>query len=116
MCGAFQGLRPERAALRGRCLRWGPWRGPGAPPPAGGTAYLAEGIKEKELLEALVWRGKLTAVEAALETSHSVEEADLMLCELAVRGHLEVSLEQAGVLLLGARRSPMRDVGHQQAS
>jgi hypothetical protein len=108
LCGAFQGLRPERAALRGRCLRWGPWRG--------GTAYLAEGIKEKELLEALVWRGKQTAVEAALETSLSVEEADLMLCELAVRGHLEVSLEQAGVLLLGARRSPMRDVGHQQAS
>ena len=101
--GGPQGQVPERGPVAGA---WG----------TGGTAYLAEGIKEKELLEALVRRGKLTAVEAALETSLSVEEADLMLCELAVRGHLEVSLEQAGVLLHGVRRSPIRDVGHQQAS
>jgi capsular polysaccharide biosynthesis protein len=53
----------------------------------------AERIKEKELLEALVRCGKLTAVEAALETSLSVEEADRMLSELAVKGHLEVTVE-----------------------
>jgi hypothetical protein len=66
--------------------------GAGGPPPAGGPSD-AEVLKEKELLEALVRREKLTAVEAALETSLSVEEADRMLCGLAVRGHLEVSLE-----------------------
>jgi hypothetical protein len=53
----------------------------------------ADVIKEKELLEALFRRGKLTAVEAALETSLSVEEADRMLEALAVRGHLEVTVE-----------------------
>ena len=53
----------------------------------------ADVIKEKELLEALFRRGKLTAVEAALETSLSVEEAERMLEALAVRGHLEVTVE-----------------------
>ena len=37
--------------------------------------------------------GKLTAVEAALESSLSVEEAERMLQELAAKGHLEVSIE-----------------------
>jgi len=32
-------------------------------------------------------------VEAALETSLSVEEADRMLSELAAKGHLEVTVE-----------------------
>jgi hypothetical protein len=54
---------------------------------------VAEVLKEKELLEELLRRGKLTAVEAALETSLSVEEADRMLSELAVRGHLQVTVE-----------------------
>jgi capsular polysaccharide biosynthesis protein len=54
----------------------------------------AEVIKEKELLDALVRRGKLTAVEAALETSLSVEEAERMLQALAAKGHLEVSVER----------------------
>jgi capsular polysaccharide biosynthesis protein len=54
----------------------------------------AEGTKEKELLQALRRRGKLTAVEAALETSLWVEEADRMLSELlAVGDHLEVTVE-----------------------
>ena len=55
----------------------------------------AEDIKEKELLQALGREpsGKLTAAEAALETSLSVDEAERMLSELAVRGHLEVSVE-----------------------
>jgi hypothetical protein len=37
-----------------------------------GGSSEAERIKEKELLEALVRRGKLTAVEAALESSLTV--------------------------------------------
>jgi hypothetical protein len=50
-------------------------------------------IKEKELLEALVWHGKLTAVEAALESSLSVREAELILQALAAKGHLQVTVE-----------------------
>ena len=57
-----------------------------------GGSSEAERIKE-ELLEALVRCGKLTAVEAALETSLSVEEAERILSELAARGHLEVTVE-----------------------
>jgi hypothetical protein len=59
----------------------------------GGTAAQAEGIMEKELLLALGRCGKLTAVEAALESSLSVEEAERMLDALAAKGHLEVSIE-----------------------
>jgi len=55
-------------------------------------------IKEQELLEALDRRGKLTAVEAALETSLSVEEANRMLFELAARVHLEVTVEHGKLL------------------
>jgi hypothetical protein len=57
-----------------------------------------ERIKETELLQALGRRGKLTAVEAALETSLSVEEANRMLEELAFAGHLEVSAEHGKLL------------------
>jgi capsular polysaccharide biosynthesis protein len=53
----------------------------------------AERIKEKELLRALGRRGKLTAVEAALETGLSVDEASRILEELAFAGHLEVTVE-----------------------
>ena len=58
----------------------------------------AERIKEQELLEALDRRGKLTALEAALETSLSVEEANRMLYELAVRGHLEITVDHGRLL------------------
>jgi capsular polysaccharide biosynthesis protein len=57
-----------------------------------------ERIKEQELLEALDRRGKLTAVEATLITSLSVEEANQMLFELASRGHLEVTAEPGKLL------------------
>jgi hypothetical protein len=59
---------------------------------------IVERIKEKELLLALGRRGKLTAVEAALETSLSVEEANRMLFELAARGHLEITVEHGKLL------------------
>ena len=59
---------------------------------------IVERIKEKKLLRALGRRGKLTAVEAALETSLSVEEADRILSELAHNGHLEVTVEHGKLL------------------
>jgi hypothetical protein len=54
---------------------------------------IVERVKEKELLRALGRHGKLTAVEASLETSLSVEEANRMLFELAAKGHLQVTVE-----------------------
>ena len=59
---------------------------------------IVERVKEKKLLLALGRRGKLTAVEAALETSLSVEEADRMLSKLAARGQLEVTVEDGKLL------------------
>ena len=59
---------------------------------------IVERIKEKKLLRALERRGKLTAVEAALETSLSVEEADRILSELAHNGHLKVTVEHGKLL------------------
>ncbi len=53
---------------------------------------IVERAKEKKLLRALGRRGKLTAVEAALETSLSVEEADRMLQALVAQGHIQVNL------------------------
>jgi capsular polysaccharide biosynthesis protein len=58
----------------------------------------AERSKEQELLQALGRCGKLTAVEAALETSLPVEEANRILEELAFAGHLEVTVEDGKLL------------------
>ncbi len=51
---------------------------------------MTEAAKEKELLEALGRLGQLTAAEAALETSLTVEEAERVLSGLAAKGHLRV--------------------------
>jgi capsular polysaccharide biosynthesis protein len=59
---------------------------------------IVERVKEKKLLLALGRRGKLTAVEAALESELSVEEANRMLFDLAARGHLEVTVEDGKLL------------------
>ncbi len=59
---------------------------------------IVERVKEKKLLLALGRRGKLTAVEAALESELSVEEANRMLFELAAKGHLEVTVEHGKLL------------------
>ena len=64
--------------------------------PAGTPAK--DGAKEKELLEALERRGKLTVAGVALETSLTVEEADRMLSALAAKGHLEVRVEHCRLL------------------
>jgi capsular polysaccharide biosynthesis protein len=59
---------------------------------------ILERVKEKKLLLALGRRGKLTAVEAALESLLSVEEANRMLFDLATRGHLELTVEDGKLL------------------
>ena len=46
--------------------------------------------KERQLLKALERHGELSAARAALETTLSVAEADLMLSGLAKDGHVEV--------------------------
>jgi hypothetical protein len=59
-----------------------------------GKPVVLQGVGQVGILgEALDRRGKLTAVEAALETSLSVEEANRMLQALAAKGHLEVTVE-----------------------
>ena len=54
---------------------------------------LPENSRERELLEALRDRGELTPVQAAVETSLTVKEADEMLMELAEGGHLDVRVQ-----------------------
>ena len=57
-----------------------------------------EDIKEKTILEALGRRGKLTALQAAVETWLTVEEAERMLQALALQGQLEVTVEDGKLL------------------
>lgn len=52
---------------------------------------------ERELLEALRRRGELTPVEAAMETSLTVREAERLLKELAEGGHLDVRVRGGGL-------------------
>ena len=59
---------------------------------------ITEAAKEKELLEALGRLGELTAAEAALETSLTVEEAERVLSGLAAKGHLRVRARDGGGL------------------
>jgi hypothetical protein len=59
---------------------------------------IVERVKEKKLLQAVGRRGKLTAVQAALDTSLSVEESRRILEELAFAGHLEVTFEDGKLL------------------
>ncbi len=59
---------------------------------------IVERVKEKKLLQAVGRRGKLTAVQAALDTSLSVAESRRILEELAFAGHLEVTFEDGKLL------------------
>jgi hypothetical protein len=54
---------------------------------------IIERVNEKKLLLALGRRGKLTAVDAAMETSLSVEDADRILSTLAHEGQLRFDIE-----------------------
>ncbi|HKH12043.1 MAG TPA: hypothetical protein VKA73_12960 [Rubrobacter sp.] len=65
------------------------------PLPAGGRSDGDH--RERELLEALERRGRITAARAALETSLSVAEADERLSELANRGHLRVTAQDGSL-------------------
>jgi capsular polysaccharide biosynthesis protein len=58
---------------------------------------IVERVKEKKLLQAIGRRGKLTAMEASLESELPVEEANRILEELAFAGHLEVTVEHGRV-------------------
>jgi hypothetical protein len=70
-----------------------------AVPPGVGQAGVLGGALDR--------RGKLTAVEAALETSLSVEEAERMLQALAAKGHLRVTIEHGRlVYALWKHRAP----------
>jgi capsular polysaccharide biosynthesis protein len=67
-----------------------------------GTWYsdhsIVERVNEKKLLKAIGRRGKLTAVEASLESELPVEEANRILEELAFAGQLEVTVEDGKLL------------------
>jgi hypothetical protein len=62
------------------------------------TSGAKAATKEKELLEAIRRHGQITVAKVALETSLSVEEADLMLSAMAARGHLEVRVDGARIV------------------
>jgi hypothetical protein len=57
----------------------------------------ARSAGERELLEALRREGEIIPARAAMETSLSVLEADVMLKELAEAGHLEVRVRGGGL-------------------
>lgn len=61
---------------------------------------------EKQLLLALRESGGLTAVEAALETSLTVDEAEGMLSSLAERGHLLIENRSGALSYALPGRSP----------
>lgn len=61
---------------------------------------------EKQLLLALRESGGLTAVEAALETSLTVDEAEGMLSSLAERGHLLIENRGGALSYALPGRSP----------
>jgi hypothetical protein len=73
--------------------------------------------KERELLEALWDRGELTPVQAAVETSLTVKEADAMLKELAEGGHLEVRVRGGALYysLWDHERDEKRGIGRFRA-
>lgn len=71
--------------------------------------------KEQELLLAIRERGgRITAAEAAMETSLGTEEAERMLSDLANKGHLLVE-GQGGVLTYLLHESSTRFISTVQA-
>ena len=63
----------------------------------GRTQISGAGSKERELLGTLREHEEITPTQAAMETSLTVEEADDMLKDLAVKGHLEVRVRGGGI-------------------
>lgn len=60
-------------------------------------ALAAAESEERELLGALEAHGELTPIQAAMETSLPVSEAERRLKELAEGGHLEVRVRGGGI-------------------
>lgn len=60
-------------------------------------ALAAAESEERELLGALEAHGELTPIQAAMETSLTVSEAERRLKELAEGGHLEVRVRGGGI-------------------
>jgi capsular polysaccharide biosynthesis protein len=99
LCVGTVVVRPGVCARGGGTLGERPTsQGVGQARVLGRDRSIVERVKEKKLLLALGRRGKLTAVEASLETSLSVEEANRILEELAFAGHLEVTVEDGKLL------------------
>ena len=102
LCGATVVALPGGGArLAGALSEWAGRQGVGEAGVLGrrhSDYSIVERVKEKKLLRALGRRGKLTAVEAALESELSVEEANRILSALAARGHLEVTVEHGRLL------------------
>jgi hypothetical protein len=75
------------------------------------------GSGERELLQALQRRGELTAAQAAMETSLTVDEADRILEDLAAKGHLDVKVRGGGLfygLWEGDSGAARREIGEEQ--
>lgn len=93
---AVSGVLVENAGAARAMAKFASWPA-GRAGGARSGASAAEAAREKELLEAIRRHGEITAAEAALETSLSVEESDRMLSGLAVGGHLEVRVDGARI-------------------
>jgi capsular polysaccharide biosynthesis protein len=91
--GTFVALPGVRARIAGTLGERPSRQGIGQAGVLGRDRSIVERVKEKKLLLALGRRGKLTAVEAALESSLSVEEANRMLFDLVAKGHLQLIVE-----------------------
>lgn len=65
--------------------------------------------RERELLTAIQAAGTITPIEAALETSLTVDEAEEMLSRLAERGHLMVESRDGALLYALPGRRGLED-------
>jgi capsular polysaccharide biosynthesis protein len=89
LCAGIVGVRPGVRALVASTLGERPSRQ---------VVGIVERVSEKKLLLAIGRRGKLTAVQASLDTRLSVEESRRILEELAFAGHLEITFEDGKLL------------------
>jgi capsular polysaccharide biosynthesis protein len=89
LCAGIVGVRPGVRALVASTLGERPSRQ---------VVGIVERVSEKKLLLAIGRRGKLTAVQASLDTRLSAEESRRILEELAFAGHLQVTVEDGKIL------------------
>src|SRR5215218_3836060 len=89
LCAGIVGVRPSVRALVASTLGERPSRQ---------VVGIVERVSEKKILRAIGRRGKLTAVQASLDTRLSAEEPRRILEELAFAGHLQVTVEDGKIL------------------